>query len=114
MRTEMGPGGRQNYMNKLAYFHKKGSKRERQERGAAYWERKSSEDGGLFALHRYAKVGSYVEVHNPMSRVTLYLKVIGKMPASAHDPETVVVVSPRAAKLLNGLDRRFYVKVKYY
>ncbi len=113
MRVEMGPGGRQNYLYKLAYYRNLAGKHEVSERGAATWD-KGTEEGGLYALHRTAPVGSYLKIYNPMSKVTLYLKVIGKMPETVYDSETKVFLSPRAARLLNGRDRRFYVRLSYY
>ena len=67
----------------------------------------------LYALHRSAPLNSVVAIRNPMSRHTIYAKVIGRIPETQYENEIVVVVSPLAAQLLGAIDPQFFVEVKY-
>ncbi len=88
-------------------------KREYKDKGIAYWQQNGVKSVDLYAMHRKAKIGSIIAVNNPMTKRTVYAKVIARIPDAIY-PETVaVVVSTRVAKLLGGKDSRFYVKVKY-
>lgn len=88
-------------------------KREYSHKGIAYWQQNGVKSVDLYAMHRKAKIGSIIEVTNPMNKRIVYARVIARLPESIY-PETVaVVVSTRVAKLLGGKDSRFFVKVKY-
>ena len=63
-------------------------------------------------MHKYAPIGSIVQVTNPMKRRTVYAKVIAKTPAS-YDANVEIVVSPRVGKMLGARDKKFYVKTRY-
>jgi LysM repeat protein len=67
----------------------------------------------LYALHRKAPLNSVVAIRNPMSRRTVYAKVIGRIPETQYENEVAVVVSALAAQLLAAIDSRFFVEVKY-
>jgi transcription elongation GreA/GreB family factor len=68
----------------------------------------------LMAMHRKAEVGSVISIYNPMSRRTVYAKVVGRIPDTVYKDDVIVVVSPLVAKLLGAIDPRFFVKVKYH
>ncbi len=82
--------------------------------GAACWPEEQKGQSDLYALHRYAAVNSVISIHNPMSRRTIYARVIGRIPDTAYEDEVITVVSPMAARLLGAIDPRFFVKVKYH
>jgi len=96
------------------YVRERGRKREREQNGGAFWQKESKEDSDFYALHREAELNSIIQITNPMSGVTVYVKVIGKIPDTAYDDSVVVVLSPIAAKALEARDPQFYVRVKYY
>ncbi len=102
-----------NALKKL-YDSEKGNKKEKQQQGAAFWQKKSKQELDLYALHREATLNSIVQVTNPMSKVTVFVKVIGKIPDTVYGNEIVIVLSPFAAKTLDAKDERFFVQVKYY
>lgn len=105
---------RRNLAMRKIYIREKGKQKEKEHQGVAYWQKESKEDSDFYALHRNAPINSVIEVNNPMSNITVYVKVIGKIPDSAYDNNVVVVLSPLAAKTLGARDPRFFVKVKYY
>lgn len=105
---------RLNHPMKLEYFRRSEGKRVIEERGAAMWPKESPDQSGFFCLHRTAPINSYVEVHNPHSRKTIYLKVSARLPEGVYDQTIKVVVSPMAAKALSVKDDRFYMRLKHY
>jgi LysM repeat protein len=109
-----GPYVRMNHRHKLTYFNRSQGKRIEEQSGAATWPRELGSDGGFSCLHRTAPINSFVEVHNPLTRQTMYLKVMDRLPDEVYGRNTLVVVSPLAAKALGALDDRFYVRLKHY
>ncbi len=85
----------------------------KREKGIAIWNQTSSDSKNLFALHPTAKVGSYIEITNPMMNKTVQAKVIGNIPPKTYTDDVSLVISPRVAKSLGVVDRRFMVKIKY-
>lgn len=107
------PIEKENEAFKEVYAKRKYRKREYKETGVAYWQKNSRHSGELFAMHRYAPVNSIITVTNPMNKRSAYVKVIGKLPKTAYGKDVVVILSPKAARLLGAKDPRFFVKVKY-
>ncbi|TNE59288.1 MAG: LysM peptidoglycan-binding domain-containing protein [Bacteroidetes bacterium] len=105
------PGTVGSYRNRYA-TEKKGRK-EVVSQGVCFWQRDSNEKGDLYALHREAAIGTVMAVTNPMSRKTVYAKVIGRIPAG-HEPNIEVVLSAAAARQIGARDPRFFVKVRFF
>ncbi len=80
--------------------------------GVCFWQRDSKENGSYYALHREAAIGTVMAVTNPMSRRTVHVKVIGRIPAG-YESNVEVILSPAAARYLGAHDPRFFVKVKF-
>ncbi len=108
------PLSRSNNALRKIYQHEMSGKKEYEHQGAAIWKTDSREDSGLYAMHRFAPANSIIAVTNPMSKRTVYAKVIGRIPDTAYKDEVVVVLSPLAAKALGAIDPRFFVRVKYH
>ncbi len=85
---------------------------EHSSQGVCLWNRESNEKGDFYALHREAAIGSTIAVTNPMSRVVVYARVIGRIP-STYEPNIEVILSPAAARYLKALDPRFFVQTRY-
>ena len=83
------------------------------EKGIAIWNQTSSDSKNMFALHPTAKVGSFIEITNPMMGKTVQAKIIGNIPPRTYTDDVSLVISPRVAKMLGVVDRRFMVKIKY-
>ena len=109
-----GPLARRNAALRKIYMFESAGKQQYDGQGVAVWKNNSKEDSDLYALHRYAPINSIIEVLNPMTNRTVYVKVIGKIPDTAYRDEVAVILSPLAAKLLGAIDPRFFVKVKYH
>ncbi len=109
-----GPLAKRNFAMKKIYLREANGKKEKEHQGVAFWLKNSKEESDFYALHRYAPLNSVIAVENPMTKRTVYVKVIGKIPDAAYGYDVVVVVSPLIAKLLGARDPRFFVHVKYH
>lgn len=79
--------------------------------GICSWQ-KASTDGGQWALHSKAVIGTTIIVENPMSKRKLALKVIGNIP-KGYDANIEAMISAGAARSLGAKDARFFVKTRY-
>ncbi len=102
------------YHEKQQFLAKAKGKKIHKQRGAAYWKKTKSKSTKLYALHNYAPIGSTIEVTNPMSKMTLYVKVIGRINSRVTPYNTKVVLSPAAANYLGALNAKFYTEIQYY
>ena len=78
----------------------------------AYWDKDFPDEGNLFALHKTARINSYIEITNPMFGRKVLVKVIGRIP-STYRRDVQIVVSPGVARELGVIDSRFYVRLRY-
>lgn len=74
---------------------------------------KSSTSSLLFVLYNEAKIGSIMDIYNPMMKRQIKAKVIGKIPTSTYPEDVEIIISPQCARDLGILDSRFKVNVKY-
>ncbi len=81
------------------------------QKGIAYWRKAGAH--GLFVLHPKARIGSVIELNNPMFETVVYAKVVGRLPERAYTSDIKVVVSTDVAKKLGALDERFFVVMRY-
>ncbi len=107
------PQHKANQALKRIYYQDKTVKKEYTEEGVAFWQKGTKGDSDFYALHRYAPKGSVIAVTNPMTKKTVYAKVIAKLPADVYGKNTIIVVSPKVAKEIGAKDARFRVKLKY-
>lgn len=77
-----------------------------------YWDRKNSSHQ-LFVLHNDAKIGSLMDIYNPMLQRHTKAKVIGRIPAGTYFSDIDIILSPQCAKILGILDARFKVNIKH-
>lgn len=108
--------GYANEVLKQKYDNEKLGKTEVFEQGAAAWRKddRLTSKTSFFVLHNKAKPGSIVKLFNPRRARIVYAKVMGTIPPN--NPQyanSVVVLSPPAAKALGGVDAKFFVKLWY-
>ena len=108
-----GPLAERNRAMRMLYMQKTNGKKTYDEQGAAAWKHNAKNDTDFYALHLKAPINSVIEVINPMTRRTVYAKVVGRIPITTYDENVKVVLSPLAAKFLGAKDPKFFVKVKY-
>lgn len=84
----------------------------REQKGLAVWK-PGNMQSHYYVLHPTARVGSYMEVTNPMLRRTLTAKVAGHIPPGLYQSHVGLVVSPSVAKALGVLDQQFFAKWRF-
>jgi LysM repeat protein len=65
------------------------------------------------ALHRTAPVGTIIQVKNLMNDLSVFVKVIGKLPDTGANDKLVVKISNKAYERLAAVDKKFRVEVSY-
>lgn len=65
------------------------------------------------ALHKTAPVGTIMQVRNSMNGLSVYVRVIGKLPETGENNNVLVRLSPRAVQKLGTGDSRFRVETNY-
>ncbi len=78
----------------------------------AHWDKAMPDNGTVYVLHKDAIIDSYIELYNPLLKRSVRAKVIGRIPYGAYTNDVRLVLSPRTAKQLRALDKRFKVEVK--
>lgn len=68
----------------------------------------------FLALYNYADMGAILKVTNLMSKTTIYVKVIGKVPANDTRNDVILKVSSEAADKLKVSEDKFLVEVAGY
>lgn len=83
-----------------------------EQKGLAIWK-PGNDKTHYFVLHTSAKVGSIMEVTNPMMHRTISAKVAGNIPDGLYPSNVGLVVSPSVARALGVLDQKFFAKWRF-
>ena len=65
------------------------------------------------ALHRTAPVGTVLRVRNEMNEVSVFVRVIGKLPDTGVNNKINIRLTPAAYEKLGGINERFPVEISY-
>ena len=65
------------------------------------------------AMHRTAPIGTIMQVRNEMNNLTVFVRVIGKLPDTGENQNVSVRISRTAYDRLGALDKRFPVEITY-
>ena len=65
------------------------------------------------ALHPTAQIGTIVQVRNEMNNQSVFVRVIGKLPATGQTNNVLIRISRSAYDRLGAIDRRFPVEISY-
>ncbi len=65
------------------------------------------------ALHRSAPVGTIMQVRNEMTNLTVFVRVVGKLPNTGVNNKVLLRLSKSAQRGLGALDNRFRVELSY-
>lgn len=88
--------------------------REHNDRGVGVWmDNLNQESGNMLALHQTAPVGTVIKITNPMTKLTTFVKVVGKFAENAETRDALIVISKSAASQIGVLDRRFQIEIAY-
>ena len=83
-------------------------------RGISTFMQSENPGNQFLALYNYADMGAILKVTNLMSKVTIYVKVIGKVPAGDAQNDVILKVSGDAATKLKVSEDKFLVEVTGY
>lgn len=84
------------------------------ESGIATWIADSEMNQNKFyALHKTAPVGTIIKVTNRMNNNSVYVKVIGVLPATGDNENILIKITQAAAQRIGALDQRFQAELSY-
>jgi LysM repeat protein len=84
------------------------------ETGIAGWiNDKSINNKKSIALHKTAPIGTIIRITNLMNNKSVYVKVIGTLPETGDNENTVIVISKAAVNMLGVIDQKFRVTLTY-
>ncbi len=84
----------------------------RHQKGLAVWK-PGKVSSNYYVLHPTAKLGSFMEITNPMLHRTITAKVAGHIPPGLYQSHVGIVVSPSTARALGILDQQFFASWRY-
>jgi hypothetical protein len=83
-----------------------------EQKGLAVWK-PGNPTSNYYVLHPTAKLGSYMEITNPMLHRTITAKVAGHIPPGLYQSHVGIVVSPSTARALGILDQQFFARWRF-
>ncbi|WKN32800.1 LysM peptidoglycan-binding domain-containing protein [Porifericola rhodea] len=75
-------------------------------------------EGGIetkkfLALHRSAPVGTIMQIRNEMNNLSVFVRVVGKLPNTGVNDKVAIRISQAAYEKLGGINERFPVEITY-
>ncbi|MDF9800100.1 LysM repeat protein [Catalinimonas alkaloidigena] len=75
-------------------------------------------EGGIetkkfLALHRSAPVGTIMQIRNEMNNLSVFVRVVGKLPNTGVNNKVAIRISQAAYEKLGGINERFPVEITY-
>lgn len=68
----------------------------------------------FLALHKTAPTGTVIKIRNTMNDLTVYVRVIGKLPDTGDNEKVIIKINQRTYDQLKALDNRFLVELSYF
>jgi LysM repeat protein len=68
----------------------------------------------FLALHRTAPTGTVIKIRNTMNDLTVYVRVIGRLPDTGDNEKVIIKINKRTYDQLKALDNRFLVELSYF
>ena len=65
------------------------------------------------ALHRTAPIGTIMQVHNEMNNLSVFVRVVGKLPATGENDKVLIKLSRKAFDKLGAYNEKFPVRLTY-
>ncbi|BDD03316.1 LysM peptidoglycan-binding domain-containing protein [Aureibacter tunicatorum] len=73
----------------------------------------SDDTNKYLGLHRSAPVGTIIQVKNDMTKHTVFVRIIGRLPDTGINEKTLIRISKKAYERLGGKDYSFPVELTY-
>jgi len=84
------------------------------EKGIAQVIDGSESTNKYLALHRKAAIGTIMQIKNEMNDLTVFVRVIGKIPATDDNKNILIKVTKVAYDRLGAIDEQFPVEITYH
>lgn len=65
------------------------------------------------ALHRTAPIGTIMQVHNEMNNLSVFVRIVGKLPEVAENDKVIIKISEKAFHKLGAYGQKFPVRLSY-
>lgn len=65
------------------------------------------------ALHRTAPIGTIMQVHNEMNNLSVFVRIVGKLPETAENDKVIIKISEKAFHKLGAYGQKFPVRLSY-
>lgn len=65
------------------------------------------------ALHRTAPIGTIMQVHNEMNNLSVFVRVVGKLPPTGDNDKVLIKLSRKAFDKLGAYNEKFPVRLTY-
>jgi LysM repeat protein len=83
------------------------------QKGLAEVIENTSETKKYLALHRDAPVGTIMQVRNEMNNQSVFVRVVGPIPATGDNSKVILKISKKAYDRLGAVDNRFPVEISF-
>jgi len=83
------------------------------QKGFAEVIEKTTETKKYLALHRDAQVGTIMQVRNEMNNQSVFVRIVGTIPATGDNAKVILKISKKAYDRLGAVDSRFPVEISY-
>lgn len=84
------------------------------ENGVATWMADTElNQNKFYALHHSAPIGTIIKVTNRMNNNSVYVKVVGVLPATGGNENVLIKITQAAAQRIGALDQRFQAELTY-
>lgn len=83
------------------------------EDGFAMKIKNTNDSRRYLALHRTAPIGTVIEVKNQMNNLSIYARVVGKLPETGVNKNVLIRISNAAYEKLKALDAKIPVEIGY-
>ena len=84
------------------------------EKGIAQVIEGSEETNKYLALHRDAAIGTIMQIKNEMNDLSVFVRVIGKIPETDENRNILIKVSKVAYDRLGAINDQFPVEITYH
>jgi LysM repeat protein len=84
------------------------------EEGIAKKIEEAGDSDKYLAMHRTLKVGSMVEVRNLMNNKKIFVRIVGKLPSTGINDNTLIRLTPICFERLGIIDPTSRVEISYY
>ena len=84
------------------------------ETGVATWfNDQELNQNKFYALHRTAPIGTIIKVTNRMNNNSVFVKVVGVLPATGDNDNIIIKITSASAQRIGAIDQKFTAELSY-